>query len=1582
MAETINLICNLVLVGLIVIVVVASLIGLWKGLWKTSFKLIFRSILLVIMIFCSQPITSALCSFNIHSAFNANININGILFTSLDETLANLLMKTAKISPIVGYDLYGTCMLLSHSILSCVIFLVLTILTLLIGSLLSTILYHLVFKYIVPKKVRKKKIRIAGLLCGLLDGILCCVMFVSPLQSLANTAINAQTYVVRSHELNVIDDDTYKLFMDGISGYSSSALNSTLNVLSPMTDGMMNKVVEVEINGMKMGLFAEVETMLELFEPLLPALNNSNGSLSLDYQTLLLKETVGQLLTMLSSSKLMISLIPGLISMGQNIIDDKSVVEVIEKLDFSDINWKDDITALNIFYEKIYDAGLFDRVTSDKLDLVIYLNNIDQYQDALNSITSLSVINNNMSIVMAIMAETLNRNLGAEVFPCDISAYENIDWSHDLSLLISGFTKVFKAMEIKSFDNINFSELLNTALKDQEKLELIKEAFCGSLDSEGILDLQLISAIDINTLIYNLILSVPSLGQYVDEDDIYQALNEDLDLKKELDVIFDIVPLVYNNSKLPLDKIDLNNVEQISELKKVVTKASKSQLLLSIFPKLVKSALNSANISSDMLFGLSIDDLNFQFDSASEMEREINKILDTVSDAMNISSSLNAEGGSMSETIGKIDVVKLENVLINIYTSSITNPSHRVDGSDKIQHDQNFNNLIKGLLSEKSIEDLGVVVPNNLNNIEWYNESTKTGEIKNIIEAFKVVQKYLDFFSKDSVSFDDIDGVMIKDLLKGLGMSEVFSPSLASIFNKNVTPIIKDLGVTLDFSVVTDWENEGECFEKIINSLKALTKTGGLDNIDWLNSDLDRVNAILTAFSKTKVMGINQMSSGLYFDNFGELLAKVFTNESFKDVLGSSINSGMFQTCDPKTGMVNKGWTWIETTSVKKILDEEIELTESGEIANLLKILKTIKEAGVDNITSDTIGAEQLKSILLSFTESNTLSIVIADMIKSAIKNVAPITLDEDNTIDLTQLNTDVLYTMNRSELQSEVEYLVDIYDQFVSGTFNSMFDEITNLTEDQLTTLKRILDDFACLETFMTPKPNELLCLQEKVLSSLFNYIQLDQMITNHVVKDDMSVEMKHTVKMRAKTSMQSILTSITNWLDETDVGGEVIIQENSKIIRLLRRLNGIKLGNINTFKNLTPDQVESILSCLNDSKLLHQALPTFIEQAFEAFNIELLTTIEGKKYFDINYRVHLTTSKEDMDFWDHELVGFMHLTRNLYDELSNEYIDSSGLGFNTSVFDIYNVLGPIDEMYILNENKEYIVLSYLMNTGSELKNLIRDLSSGLREHEKAGRIRKLFFNYGHTQEDLKKQCEILNKFLKDLYKMLDVSFDKNNLEITGQQAYDFIMSTTMIEDNDGVVSATKSLFACEIVGHYFNDGFSKIITSDSALKDKISTFFFDRDRFGYEYFRLNIVEARGAKGLLEFSKATSLKDMAKAIKMMGAYPKTVEDMTLAESGYMDTEVSSLELYKSTAKLYYSDYSVKRSDVNSQLAFLLFNQYMPDDAVFKSFYSAYLTQECDGDINNLVFEDLAYSIENYDISNPTHIPTNPNKPL
>lgn len=103
---------------------------------------------------------------------------------------------------------------------------------------------------------------------------------------------------------------------------------------------------------------------------------------------------------------------------------------------------------------------------------------------------------------------------------------------------------------------------------------------------------------------------------------------------------------------------------------------------------------------------------------------------------------------------------------------------------------------------------------------------------------------------------------------------------------------------------------------------------------------------------------------------------------------------------------------------------------------------------------------------------------------------------------------------------------------------------------------------------------------------------------------------------------------------------------------------------------------------------------------------------------------------------------------------------------------------------------------------------------------------------------------------------------------------------------------------------------------------------------------------------------------------------------MTLAESGYMDTEVSSLELYKSTAKLYYSDYSVKRSDVNSQLAFLLFNQYMPDDAVFKSFYSAYLTQECDGDINNLVFEDLAYSIENYDISNPTHIPTNPNKPL
>ncbi|HBD06351.1 MAG TPA: hypothetical protein DCY93_02950 [Firmicutes bacterium] len=1583
----ITLIANLVLVGMIALVVIASLIGLWKGIWKTSFKLIFRSICFVVMIFCSQPITNAICKINFATTFHVDAEILDVKLTTFDETLANILVNSGKISPVTGSDLYGTCLALAHSLLSCAIFFVLMILTLLIGSLLATLFYHLIFKHFISKKLRKKKkIRWAGALCGLLDGALCMVMLFSPLSSMAKIVTERPEYIDSAHEMKVLDDNTYNTIKKGIDAYNSSALYSTLKVLSPVSDGIVNQVVEVEVNGVKMGLLNELETLLTVVKPVLPAVTFNGGNPVIDYQKLLAKDTIKQVLELLGKSKLIINIIPGLISMGQNVIDDPSMKEVINELDFKDIDWKNDMNAVSAFYEKIYDAGLFNRVTPSEINFTVYLANMDQYCDALTSITSIEMIDKNLPFIMSPVLKEVNKSLGQDIFPTDSGLLKDLDWDHELKCLATCLSNLLKAFNITSLNNINFEELLNKALKDNEKIEFIRKAICGDEEKDvlGLLNLNLIDSVDLESLVTKLLSSVPSVGEYVDERTIHDVFSsEDMNLIDEFNTIIDIVPLIYNNPNLPLDKIDFKNNTHVKELKNVISVASNSKLMLAAFPGLVKKALKDSNISSDMLFGLSVDDLSFTFDDSTQMKNELTTILDIASDALEISDTLSNSSLTVQQAMEKLDLEKVRDILVKMYKSSIINPSHRIDGSAEIEKDRNFEALIEGILKQKALQDVGVIVPNNLSSIEWYIEGTKNGEIDKIVNSLQVVKNNMSFFTSGDITLDNIDGKLIKDILTTLGKSDVFAPSLASIFNKNVSPIIQDIGVSLDFYVVKDWENEGECLARVVDSLKKISSSADLANIDWLNSDLTRVNAILTAFSQTNVLGVRQQDTGLYFDYFGDLLDKVFNNDSFQGVLGDSIDPTYFQSCDPSTGELNKGWKWVEQEKTITIDTEEVIVTEKGEIANLINLLSVIQTTGVDNITGDSVDANTLRIILESLVETNTLSIVLPDMLEKAIQNIAPIVLDEDNSIDLRSLNTSVFYTMTKEEKKSEINYLVDVYNQFKTGELDTMFNTISNLTEAQLNTLQKVLDDVASMKSFTVNKPLERLSLHETIISSLFNYIKLDQMITNNVEKEEMTAEEKHQVKLRAKTSMQSVITSITDWVDTTSPSGAKVMQENSKIIRLLRNVNGIDINNLNNMSSLSPTQVRSILSCFNDSKILHQALPTFFEQAFELFNITTLITVDSRVYYDINYRVHLTTSEEDMAFWNHELEGFFELADNLYkvDSAGNGYyIDSSETGFNEDVFDLYRVLGPIDKMDLLSDNKEYIVYSYLRNTGAELVDLVRDLDSGANDHIKAARIRKLFFPYAHTEEDLREECNILNSFLKNLASMVNASFDKNNLEITGKQAYDLVMKTMMIKEDGTGVKAVKSLFASEIVASYLTKGF-KSVTTDTAILNTLENFFFAPDDNGRDYLRLNIVEARGIKGMLDLASATDEASIVKALKLMGSYSETISTMTLADAGYVAGEENSLALLKDISATYYSDYRTKRANVNSQLAFTLFKSYTPNNALFDGVYTLYLDQVCSGDINNLVFEDLAYAIEHYDITDPGTIPVNPDRP-
>lgn len=1551
----ITLIANLVLVGMIVIVVIASLIGLWKGIWKTSFKLIFRSVLFLVMVLCAQPIANAVCNINFKTSFGLNLKIGGVAFTTIDQTLAEALAATGKISPVSGMTLYETCFALGHSLASYAIFFVLMLLTLLLGSLLGTIFYHAIFKHLVSKKLRKKrKVRWAGAICGLIDGVLCLVMFVSPLSSMANLVIENQAALDGTHDSKLLDDRSYELIMSGLGGYKDSALYATLGFLGPVSDGIMNKVVEVEVNGVKMGFISELDGLVKILTPLLDYLDFSGANINVDLAQALGANSVHSLLTMLSGSRLVISLIPGLISMGMSMTSgDEKIAEIVNTLDFSDIDWADDLVAIDAFYQKIYDLGLVDQFLDKNFQFDA--SKLDQYKEAIRTVTSVEVIRKNLAAAMVYSCDLLNKQLGMKIFSTDIGAYRDLDWDREIGCLLEIVTSLMQAFDLKEFTDFNFEESFKVALGDPERLASLKKAIVGAAVGDsaaepcGLLDLQLLEHMDVKSLALTMLDQIEELKGYIDRKEI-GALLASADaafLKNEFSSILDAAPLIYGNPNLDLGALDLGDTAQLAELKKIIDRVGESQILLTILPGVLKSSL--ADMSTDMLFGLSIDDLNFYFESGAEFKAEMNRLLDIVPTALSLSESLKGSGQTTEELIKALNLADLQAVLEALYSSAIVNPEHRVDGLGTLEKNHNFNAVIRGILEQDAMRDAGFVVPSNLQSIEWLDRGGQKGEISRLIEAMRVLQQEASFFLSGQIDLDSVSGATISRILEALGNSAILSPSLSSILNSNIAPTLNQMGVTVDFGAVRDWAHEGAQLAAIIDCLQGLSATGDLAAIDWLAVDVDRINAILTAFAATEAMAVRTDENGRYVDRFGSLLAAVFTTDSLSGVLGSSIDASLFQSIDPVTGAKDRGFDWTVASADRQfelVVDgvsstKTYSVTTDGEIAALCGVLSAVKAAGVGNITSGTADTHLLEETLDAVLATGTLSQVVPDLLASALANLPSVTLDSDNAIDLADINLTVFRKMSQSEKQSEIHQLLSIYDEFKSGALDSVFQDINNLTEEQLTSLEKLLDTMASLQTFSVPKTGERLSLYENLVSSLLNYLNLDQMITNNAGD-----------KARAKQQMISIITSIDQWPTLGAVKGE-----NARLIDLVRVIKGIDLSDLSNAAGLSPEQIENILRAVNPSALLHQAIPTFFEQAFSVFKMDKLLTVGGRNYYPITYRQHLTNSAADQAFWAHEIEQLLELCRALYDESRGAYIDASDLGFgNSASINLYNLLSPIDSLYLLADSKEYVVYSLIANTdaisaGASLTDLIRPIESE-GENGAAVRIRKLFFPFGHTAADLEEQCRILDDFLVSMAQNIDKSFSGAD-SLGGSIAYQFITSTLKGEASAEGYHITRSSFASEIVAGFLEKGFK-------ALDPDIEGFFYGADpATGRDYFRLNSVEALGIKGLLDLAKAGTKAEVAAAIRLLGYKDSSVDSWSSSDPA----AAAEIALLQHTHRQWYRGSDA--SAANSRVALRLFDRYAAAVSI-----GSYTLEQI---LNNLgidisaptfVFEDLADSIE------------------
>ena len=109
--------------------------------------------------------------------------------------------------------------------------------------------------------------------------------------------------------------------------------------------------------------------------------------------------------------------------------------------------------------------------------------------------------------------------------------------------------------------------------------------------------------------------------------------------------------------------------------------------------------------------------------------------------------------------------------------------------------------------------------------------------------------------------------------------------------------------------------------------------------------------------------------------------------------------------------------------------------------------------------------------------------------------------------------------------------------------------------------------------------------------------------------------------------------------------------LEENAKIINIVKSINGLDLSDISNMSNMGTDQLSSVLKALNVSKILHPAIPGFIEKIIEESNVESMLSAPVTKggasvaIHTINCKVHMTTSTEDINYWNNEIDNLVRL-------------------------------------------------------------------------------------------------------------------------------------------------------------------------------------------------------------------------------------------------------------------------------------------------------------------------------------------------
>jgi hypothetical protein len=516
--------------------------------------------------------------------------------------------------------------------------------------------------------------------------------------------------------------------------------------------------------------------------------------------------------------------------------------------------------------------------------------------------------------------------------------------------------------------------------------------------------------------------------------------------------------------------------------------ADSSYLVGEFVPAFGENYLHTLDM--DLMLGLKtsdfkLTDLGSTTSFYNELKTLVNSSLDSIKETLEVVSNT-------TDLIDIIDVADyIEDTLKAIYRCKIINPD--VEESET----SNFTKVMIRILTElPDGQDETINVPKLTNNMivvsqsaienvtDWDSDNGEITHLFDVIRSLKAptasdTQTLLDYLSDSSISLEDSYlsmGEEIKRIFATIDDSILMKDALPQTLNDTLSSVLESSGMSIDFTSITDWTEEGEHLGNTLNILNDIKGSSSETDIATLIQNADSNLLTEAEFEEDDSLVAQFENYDAYImqnSNAYDLLKEISETESIGKSLGSLLFDTMKNILVTDTSLVSEE-QMNNAEADFKFAGQDIPYTSSlyvswngdsssyyGESLNIAKLL--VYKDSLSNISS--ASSETIEDILNVLMDNYVLRSLVGPILKNNVNNLKDgsnidLVIDgcDFDVFDSALMNkdaTNAIPTNRQEEIAArklyEVPAIVNIYEEKDNLSGEVTKDVVIDLTETDL---------------------------------------------------------------------------------------------------------------------------------------------------------------------------------------------------------------------------------------------------------------------------------------------------------------------------------------------------------------------------------------------------------------------------------------------------------------------------------------------------------------------------------------------------